>query len=136
MDLTFEQIASAVQGAARVENGSDGIAFYRFTEEQEALYRREHPNHLNTTFTSAGVTIAFRTNSESLTLSALLAKAISRNFYSFDVTVNDRLAGYMDNVDLPEAIKCYRRAARLGYPRANRKVRALERLLDRMADED
>ena len=42
----------------------------------------------------------------------------------------------VDNVDLPEAIKCYRRAARLGYPRANRKVRALERLLDRMADED
>ena len=42
----------------------------------------------------------------------------------------------VDNVDFPEAIKCYRRAVRLGYPRADRKVRALERLLDRMADED
>ena len=41
----------------------------------------------------------------------------------------------VDNADLPEAIKCYRRAARLGYPRADRKVRALERLLDRMAAE-
>lgn len=41
----------------------------------------------------------------------------------------------VDSIDFPEAIKCYRRAAKLGYPHADRKVRELQRLLNRMAAE-
>ena len=39
----------------------------------------------------------------------------------------------VDNVDLPEAMKCYRRAAKLGHPHAAQKVKQLERK-ERLAD--
>ena len=39
----------------------------------------------------------------------------------------------VDNVDLPEAMKCYRRAAKLGHPQAANKVKRLERR-ERLAD--
>ncbi len=42
----------------------------------------------------------------------------------------------VDNRDLPEALKCYRRAMKLGYPKLSRKIKKLEVLLDRMAAEE
>jgi len=104
MKLNFEQIASATQGAVQIKEEAAGIAFYRFTDEQVELYRREHSHYLAKVFAASGITLSFSTDSESLTLNVCLASASSRTFYSFDVMVNGRVIGYMDNV--PDADEC------------------------------
>ena len=98
MKLTFDQIAAATCGAVYLDETDAGICFHRFTKEQEALYRSEHPQFLAKTVAAAGVRMAFQTDSESLTLKAVLSAATSRSFYAFEIRVNGSLLGCVDNV--------------------------------------
>ena len=97
MKLTFEQIKSAVCGAARVEEKEGYICFYRFTKEQEELYKTVKEDFYKKTFATAGVRIAFRTNSKKLCLSALFEQASSRTYFAVDIAVNGQYIGSLDN---------------------------------------
>ncbi len=97
MKLTYEQIKSAACGVARVEEKNGYIQLLRFTKEQEELYKTVTKDFFNKTFATAGVRLAFRTNSRKLFLSALFEQASSRTYFAVDVKVNGELFGTLDN---------------------------------------
>jgi lysophospholipase L1-like esterase len=105
MKLNLEQIKTITQGAVRISEDSEGIHFYRFTKEQEELYREADAGHYLRTFATAGIKFVFKTDSKKLFLSSLVKTINTRNFFSFDVLVNDVYVGSLDNysdVELPE----------------------------------
>lgn len=103
MKLTYEQIKAITCGAVRILEEEGGLRFWRFTEHQEYLYTLPRPvigkvkNYRPTSITSAGVRMAFRTDSSTLFLSVDVKKGCPRTFFSFDVVVDGKLIGSMDN---------------------------------------
>lgn len=97
MNLTFAQVQSVALGAARIAQQEDGIHFYRFTQEQENLYRERNAEFYAKTFCTSGVQLRFRTDSRSLGLKVLANLKSSRRYYSVDVFVNGEMAGCVDN---------------------------------------
>ena len=105
MKLNLEQIKSITTGAVRIEEENNGVAFYRFTENQSELYRITDDNFYNRVLTTAGVRFMFKTDSKSLRLSAVVERKTSRSYFSFDVFADGKPVGYMDNfsgIELPE----------------------------------
>lgn len=105
MNVSFEQIQSIVKGVVRVVEKPEGILFYRFTEEQEKLYQMTNEGFYQKTFSTAGVRLEFMTNSEMLFLKCVTKSSTSRQYFSFDILVNGKAAGYLDNfsdAELPE----------------------------------
>lgn len=105
MKLTFEQIKSASGGAVRIENRKEGISFYRFTMAQETLYKNTNADFYQKTFSTAGIRLTFKTNSETLSLKAVTLPSSSRTYFSFDILVNGAFLDCLDNftnVELPE----------------------------------
>ena len=104
MKLDFEKIKEISTGAVRVEREGEGVSFYRFTEKQQQIYKKRSADFYTKSFATAGVRLSFSTNSKTLTLRGVAVSASSRRYYSIDVFVNGRPAGYIDNfsaVDLP-----------------------------------
>ena len=104
MKLTFEQIKSITTGAVCVEKEDDKIRFHRFTEQQEILYGKGGKTFNVRCAASAGIRFRFKTNSQTLKLKFEILKGSSRWYYSFDVFVNGKVVGYLDNfsgVQLP-----------------------------------
>lgn len=103
MKLCYETIKAITCGAVRIEEEEGGLRFWRFTEHQEYLYTLPRPvigkikNYRPTSITSAGVRMAFKTDSPSLYLKADVKKGCPRTFFSFDVMVDGKLLGSMDN---------------------------------------
>ena len=106
MKLTFEQIKAIVCGAVRAEENDGIIRLYRFTEEQDRLYKTQRDEGLHMkTFASAGMKLSFRTNSESFFMKVKHTAGSSRTFFSYDVFVNGEKVGSIDNfshADVPE----------------------------------
>jgi len=101
MKLNLDQIKSITTGAVCVEKEDDKIRFHRFTDQQEILYGRGGAEQ-NKTFNlrcvaSAGIRFWFKTNSQTLKLKFEIREGSSRRYYSFDVFVNGKAVGYMDN---------------------------------------
>lgn len=106
MKLTIDQIREVCQGAVRIEEKAEGIHFYRFTEEQEELYRVRSRDFCEKTFATAGVKLCFETDSTSLFLKINVTPGSSRSYFSVDVMVNGECIGYVDNFveeDMPAA---------------------------------
>lgn len=108
--LNLEQIKGITTGAVRVEKENDKLRFHRFTEEQEALYGKisaEQDRSFNKRcMATAGVRLRFKTNSKTLKLKLEALESTSRYYYSFDVFVNDKAVGYLDNfsdIEMPAA---------------------------------
>ena len=108
MKLTYEQIKSITTGAAYVEKENDKISFHRFTDQQEIVYGKggaEQDKTFNVRcVATAGIRFWFKTNSQTLKLKFEILKGSSRSYYSFDVFVNGKAVGYLDNfsgVQLP-----------------------------------
>lgn len=103
MKLCYETIKAITCGAVRILEEDGGLRFWRFTEHQEYLYTLPRPvigkikNYRPTSITSAGVRLAFQTDSPSLFLKADVKKGCPRTFFSFDVVVDGKLLGSMDN---------------------------------------
>lgn len=94
----FEQIASVCLGAVRASETDRGIRLYRFTEEQEALYRQRSEGFYKKSFATAGMKLLFETDSETLFLKVNVSAGGSpRRYFSFDVAVNGEIIGYLDN---------------------------------------
>lgn len=91
--LTFEQIKSLVHGAAIIEEGDGKISFFRFTKEQQSLYKRTSTDFYNKTFASSGISLEFDTDSEHLSLSVLVSPGSSRSFFTHSIYVNGERFG-------------------------------------------
>lgn len=97
MELTFSDICAIASGAERVTPEPDGIHFYRFTQGQEALYMEHKKQHRLKLFSASGIRLAFRTDSRKLLLKVLTEKASSRNYFSFDIYIDGKMADTLDN---------------------------------------
>lgn len=95
MKLSYDEIRAVTHGAAQIRNENGAVRFCRLTDEQYAAFAAQNPSLFNT---ACGIKLVFRTNSRSLRLQALL----EGNLYwwplvSFDVQVDDRVIGHLDN---------------------------------------
>ena len=97
MKLNFEQIKAISTGAVRFEEDENGIRLYRFTKEQERLYEETDIVFYNRSQATAGVKLAFKTDSKSLTIKTKIVPRDCRRYFSFDVFVNGVVKGYLDN---------------------------------------
>lgn len=103
MKLTYEQIKAVTNGAVRIVEEDGGLRLWRFTEHQEYLYSQPRPvltkvkNYRPTSTTSAGVRMAFRTDSESLYLRIEVRKGSPRTFFSVDLAIDGKVVDYLDN---------------------------------------
>ena len=95
--LDFETVKNITLGAARVESLGELIGFYRFTKREEELYRATRNDSYVKTFATSGVKLSFRTDSSQMLLKVVTGVATSRKYFSADVFVNGKLAGYLDN---------------------------------------
>ena len=106
MKLEFEQIRSICLGSVRAAKTEEGVRLYRFTEEQEEIYRQEGKVCFDQIYSAAGMKIHFETDSSFLFLKVnVMPASVSRMYFSFDITVNGRLLGALDNysdVTLPQ----------------------------------
>lgn len=103
MKCSFEQITSAVQGAVRVEETENGILFLRFTEEQQGVYAGT--DRYRKAFATAGILLAFKTDSRRLTLSVSAAVATNRFAFAHDILKDGQLIGQLGNLDRVEMKK-------------------------------
>ncbi len=99
MKLDFEAIKSITCGAVRITEEKDGVHFFRFTQEQEDFYRGYKASFYQNTFSTSGIKLRFRTDSARLTLGATPSATCARSYFSFDLTVNGRLSGSLNNFD-------------------------------------
>lgn len=97
MKLSFEQIKSITTGAVDFCCDENGIAFYRFTKEQMKSYEDRRDVYYRNTFSTAGVKLCFKTDSENLYLSIFTEKTSSRGYFSLDVIVDGNRIGSIDN---------------------------------------
>lgn len=95
MRLNLEQIRAAACGAVQVTEEKNGFWLHRFTEAQEKLYIAR--KNEDKTRIPVGIALSFRTDSRTLTLSAVTEQTSSRWFFAFDVSVNGAYIGSMDN---------------------------------------
>ncbi len=107
MKLSISQIKAVTLGAVRIEEKKDGIHFYRFTEQQEELYKKRRDDFYIKTFSASGVKIRFRTNSQSLFFKADVAKGSSRTYFSFDVFINGELSDSLNNYSDVKLLRDY-----------------------------
>lgn len=95
MNLSFDQIHAAARGTVRVTEENGVFRFYRFTEAQSAAYlavgRRDF---YEKSFASAGVRLAFFSNTEHLSFSFKPYSGSSRKWFSFDVCANGRIVAH------------------------------------------
>jgi len=98
MKLTADKLAALTHGAEKVTEGPDSVSFCRFTEEQQQFYKDSgNESFYLKTFTSAGVRLEFRTDSESLFLKINVPFATTRSYFAVDVCVNGELTGSIQN---------------------------------------
>ena len=104
MNLNLSQIKEITLGAIRIEENESGFNFYRFTKEQEELYKNRSAEFYMKSFATSGVRMHFHTNSETLFLRTDVIPGSSRSYFAFDVLVNgekiDTLANFSD-LELP-----------------------------------
>lgn len=97
MKLKLSQIEEITLGAVRIEKNENGFNFYRFTEEQEELYKNRCEEFYMKSFSTSGVCMRFRTNSETLFLRVDVIPGSSRSYFAFDVLVNGEKIDTLDN---------------------------------------
>jgi len=84
-------------GAVRIREENGLVRLFRFTEEQQALYKTVSPNFYTKALSSAGMKLCFRTDSKRLLLKVVTEPGSTRSFFSYDVFVNGEAVGYLDN---------------------------------------
>ncbi|MBO5836690.1 MAG: SGNH/GDSL hydrolase family protein [Oscillospiraceae bacterium] len=95
--MNLQQISQITLGAVEIKQQADGIHFYRFTEQQQELYKRLKEEFYNKSFSSAGVRMHFRTNSDSLFLKVQTGYGSSRSYFAIDVFVNGEKLDDLNN---------------------------------------
>lgn len=104
MKLNIKQIKEILNGAVRVEEDDGMIKLFRFTKEQEEYYKKTNDVFYMKTFASSGMRMEFETDSERLFLDVISYAGSSRNYFSYDVFVDGKMIGNIDNfsaIELP-----------------------------------
>ncbi len=104
MKLNLELIREITTGAVRVCEESGFVCFYRFTDEQAALYEKRNADFYKKCFATSGVKLLFKTDSKSLGLAVRVSSGSSRSYFSFDVFADGKKVDCLDNfsgLDLP-----------------------------------
>lgn len=99
MKLNSDKIKEISSGAVRVEEENGKIGLYRFTKEQEELYKVTNQDFYEKTFCTSGIKLLFRTDSKKLFLKLTISKGSSRKYFSVDVAVDGKVIGHIDNLD-------------------------------------
>lgn len=107
MKLDIEKLKEITTGAVRITQETDGIHFYRFTEEQQNLYAQVSADFLKKTHATSGVKFCFRTNSETFALKWLAINGSGRTFFQFDVFVNGKRIDSFGNFDAETVTRDY-----------------------------
>lgn len=89
MKLTLEQISSITRGTVRITEEDGKVCLYRFTKEQEELYKVKNTDFYNKTFATAGIVFEFITDSRTLSMEVEVATGSSRRFFEHSIFVND-----------------------------------------------
>ena len=97
MKLTSEKIFEISKGAVWVDENDGMTELHRFTKEQEEIYIKMKPIAAPKRFWPAGIRLVFKTDSSSLFIKAVMSEATLRRFFSFDVFVDGKPIGYLDN---------------------------------------
>ena len=97
MKLDVDEIKEIATGAVFVKEESGLISLKRFTSEQEELYRKTNQDFYNKTFSTSGIKLLFKTDSENLFLKLKVLPSSSRKYFSVDVFTDGNLVGYIDN---------------------------------------
>lgn len=100
MKLTLDEIKALSHGAERVEEKDGKVCLYRFTKEQEQLYKESgNDGFYKKSFTTAGIRLVFKTDSTSLFLKVNIPFATTRSYFAVDVYVNGEMAGFINNYE-------------------------------------
>lgn len=100
MKLTTNKLSELVHGAVRVLEEQGKVTFCRFTKEQQNFYKNcGNESFYLKTFSSAGIRLEFRTNSNSLFLKVNIPFCSTRRYISVDVCVNGEMIGCIKNYD-------------------------------------
>ena len=102
MKLDFDKIKEITKGAVRVIDCNDHIRFYRFTQEQEDLYKERLIDFYYQSLCTSGIRIVFKTDSKSLFLKVNVPELTLRKYFSFDVLVNDKTIGSISNFNMED----------------------------------
>ena len=97
MKLDLNQIKEITLGTVRVEEENGLINLYRFTKEQEELYKRRWQDFYMKTFATAGIRLMFKTDSKKIALTVVTEQGSSRSYFSLDVFSDGIPVGYIDN---------------------------------------
>jgi len=109
MKLNFNQIKNITQGAVRFKETNGKIQFFRFTEQQEKLYKKasleQNRDFYNRSFASSGICLSFLTNSTTLDFKIEALSCTSRTYFSFDLFINGTFSDSLnnfENITLPQ----------------------------------
>ena len=106
MILSLEQVRSITQGTTYLEEENGFFRFHRFTAEQEALYESLHPDLAIKTPATAGVRLAFETDSNALAFQFRLIKASSRETGRIDVYVDGAMVAHTGQPEYRAGVIC------------------------------
>lgn len=98
MRLSADKLEALSHGAVRVKEENGKVSFYRFTEEQQRLYKNSgNESFYRKTFAPASVRLEFRTDSSSLFIKLNVPFPTTRSYFSVDVCVNGKMIGSINN---------------------------------------
>ena len=110
--LDFELIKKLTFGAARIEENDGKISFFRFTKQQQDLYKSACLDFYMKSFSTSGISLEFETDSDNLSLSVSVSKGSSRTFFTHSIFVDgkkfDELSGDIadnENVQFDKSFK-------------------------------
>lgn len=102
MKLTIDQIKSITTGAADIVYEDQKYKFLRFVDGEHML--RDN----NQVFSTAGIQMNFKTDGRLLKLAVHTSKITnSREFFSFDIFVNETMVGTIQNMTEEECVGNY-----------------------------
>ena len=104
MRLTYNQICSVTLGAVRMEQTNGEIRFFRFSEQEQQMYRMRREESWLRSFATAGIRLEFDTNSSFLVLEAEIYPSTSRRFFTHSIFVNGERIGEISGV-LPDDVQ-------------------------------
>lgn len=113
MKLSTQQICNVALGSVRAQETKKGVRLYRFTEQQEELYRQVSEDFGQKACAASGMKLQFRTDSKKLFLKVNVSRGSSRNYFSFDVMADGKPVGYLNNYDEAKMTGNYTQAALL-----------------------
>lgn len=97
MKLSIDKIREITTGAVRVYEENGNIELCRFSEDESEFYKQRSADYYMKSGASSGMRFCFKTNSETLSISADMSLGSSRKYFSFDVFVGDECIGHLDN---------------------------------------